>query len=426
MGIFGAALQRRAQSIAQGSPANPSYWLQRYFSGTATASGRAVDEDTALSVIAVYACVRVIAETVATLPLGVFRRLMDGGREAAPDHPLYDLLHWQPNPEMTSTTFRETLTAHAAMWGNAYAEVVLNNSGRVAQMWPLLPSRMTIERVDGNLVYRYTSLKGIQKDYRADQIFHIPGMGFDGLRGYSVIGLAREGVGLAAAAEEYASRFFGQGAHPGGVLKSKKPLTKDAAERLKADWAAMHQGGVNAHKVAVLEDEMDWQQIGMPIKDMQFIEIRKFQTEEIARLFKVPLHMIGELDRSTNNNIEQQSREFVMHTIRPWLVRWEQAMRRALFTGAEQRTFFAEFNVDGLLRGDFKTRMEGYATARNWGLMSANEIRARENLNPIPADLGGDDFLVPLNMVPMGQLADMPLPTSPVGPRAQPLLEGAR
>jgi len=382
------------------SPQN-SLWGSAYsFFFSPSSSGKTVNERTALQTTAVYACVRILAETIASLPLHTYRHTA-GGKEKAADHPLYYLLQTEPNPEMTSFVFRETLMGHLLLWGNAYAQIIRDGRGKVIALYPLLPNKMTVRRSDrGQLYYQY------EKDAQthllhSHEVLHIPGLGFDGLIGYSPIAMAKNAIGMALATEEYGAKFFANGASPGGVLEHPG-VVKDPA-RVRESWNAVYQGSGNAHRVAVLEEGMKFQSIGIPPEQAQFLETRKFQINEIARIFRIPPHMIGDLEKSSFSNIEQQSLEFVMYTLDPWVVRWEQAIQRALFSESEKRQYFVKFNVDGLLRGDYQSRMNGYAVGRQNGWLSSNDIRELENLNRIPAELGGDLYLINGNMT---KLAD--------------------
>lgn len=359
-------------------------------------AGVAVNEETAMRISAVYACVRVIAETVASLPLPLYKRL-PRGKEKVIYHPLYTVLHDLPNSDMTSFSFRETMMTHLLLWGNAYAQII-KRGNQITELWPLHPAYVRVEResVTNKLVYRYTG--GTQEIvYSSEQILHISGLSFDGIKGLSPISMARETIGLAQATEEFGSRFFSNGARPGGILQHPG-IVKDP-ERLRKSWEEVYKGVQNSHKVAVLEEGMTYKEIGIPPNDAQFLETRKFQLNEICRIFRVPPHLIGDLERATFSNIEYQSIDFVVHTIRPWLVRWEQAIQKALIPEEERAIYFAKFTVDGLLRGYFKTRMDGYAVGRQNGWYSANDIREFEDLNPIPEEMGGDLYLVNGNMM---------------------------
>ena len=371
-----------------------------FFYGNTTA-GKPVNEQTAMQMTAVYSCVRILSETVAGLPLHVYRYNDSGGKEKDLKHPLYKLLHDEPNTEMTSFAFRETLMSHLLLWGNAYAQIIRNARGEVIALYPLMPNKMTVDRdATGRIFYLYhrstedapTLGKNSQVCLAPSDVMHIPGLGFDGLVGYSPIAMAKNAVGLAIATEEYGAKFFANGAAPGGVLEH--PGTIKDPQKVKESWNSAYQGSSNAHRVAVLEEGMKYQAIGISPEQAQFLETRKFQINEIARIFRIPPHMLADLEKSSFSNIEQQSLEFVKYTIDPWVVRWEQSMCRALLMESEKPTVFIKFNVDGLLRGDYQSRMNGYATARQNGWMSANDIRELENLDRISAELGGDLYLI--------------------------------
>lgn len=366
-----------------------------------TSAGKAVNEHTAMQMTAVYSCVRILSETLAGLPLHVYRYNDSGGKEKYLKHPLYKLLHDEPNPEMTSFAFRETLMSHLLLWGNAYAQIIRNARGEVIALYPLMPNKMTVDRDSkGRLFYLYSRTSDDAPTLGDDsqvylspsEVLHIPGLGFDGLIGYSPIAMAKNAVGLAIATEEYGAKFFANGAAPGGVLEH--PGTIKDPQKVKESWNAAYQGSQNAHRVAVLEEGMKYQPIGISPEQAQFLETRKFQINEIARIFRVPPHMLADLEKSSFSNIEQQSLEFVKYTLDPWVVRWEQSMCRALLMESEKPIVFIKFNVDGLLRGDYVSRMSGYATARQNGWMSANDIRELENLDRIPAEFGGDLYLI--------------------------------
>ncbi len=374
-----------------------------FYGGTSTA-GKRVSQKTAMRMTAVYSCVRILSEAVAGLPLHLYRYTDTGGKEKATDHPLYFLLHDEPNPEMTSFIFRETLMTHLLLWGNAYAQIIRNGKGEVIALYPLMPDKMTVDRDEnGNLYYEYLisheegnlGKEGTVRLTPRD-VLHIPGLGFDGLVGYSPISLARDAIGMAIACEEYGAKFFSNGAQPSGVLEHPGTL-KDPA-RIRESWNATFGGSQNANKVAVLEEGMKYSPISIAPDQAQFLETRKFQIDEIARIFRIPPHMVGDLDKSSFSNIEQQSLEFVTYTLDPWICRWEQSIVRSLLSREEKGTFFVKFNVDGLLRGDYQSRMQGYAIGRQNGWMSANDIRELENLDRIPEAEGGDLYLVNGNM----------------------------
>ena len=378
-----------------------------FFFGGSTA-GKRVNERSAMQMTAVYSCVRILAEAVAGLPLHLYRYKEDGGKEKAIDHPLYLLLHDEPNPEMSSFVFRETLMTHLLLWGNAYAQIIRNGKGEVIALYPLMPNKMSVDRdTSGQLYYQYTrsteeapTMKGVTVNLRPSDVLHIPGLGFDGLVGYSPIAMAKNAIGMAIACEEYGAKFFANGAAPGGVLEH--PGTIKDPGRVRESWQSTFGGSGNANKIAVLEEGMKYTPIGISPEQAQFLETRKFQINEIARIFRVPPHMVGDLEKSSFSNIEQQSLEFVKYTLEPWLVRWEQSIQRTLFSVEEKKQYFTKFNVEGLLRGDYASRMNGYATARQNGWMSANDIRELENMDRIPAEDGGDLYLINGNMLPLG------------------------
>jgi HK97 family phage portal protein len=388
------------------SPKNRLYGSTYSFFFGGTASGKTVNERTAMQTTAVYACVRILAETIASLPLNVYRST-DNGKEKAIDHQLYYLLHDEPNPEMTSFVFRETLMSHLLLWGNAYAQIIRDARGQILALYPLLPDRMTVDRTtDGRLYYEYRKDTGYVI-LRPEDILHIPGLGFDGLVGYSPIAMAKNAIGMAIATEEYGSKFFANGASPGGVLEHPG-VVKDPA-RIRESWNAVYQGSGNAHRIAVLEEGMKFQSIGIPPEQAQFLETRKFQTEEICRIFRVPPHLVANLDKATFSNIEHQSISFVVHTIRPWLVRLEQGMNKALLSPSEKGQYFVGFVVDGLLRGDYSSRMQGYAVGIQNGFLSPNDVRALENMNTIEH---GDIYAMNGNML---KLEDVGAYANPAG-----------
>lgn len=365
-------------------------------------SGVRVDELRAMQTSAVYACVKILSETVASLPLHLYKKGKDGKHELADQHPLNACLYELPNEEMTSFEFRETMMSSLLLWGNAYARII-RRQGHVVELWYLKPHLMTVERDSLTDKIKYTYSDDVTNEtyvYRPDQVFHVKGLSFDGVKGISPIAQAREAIGLSLATEEYGAKFFGNGARPGGVLEHPGIL-KDP-EKLRESWNKVYQGTRNSHKVAVLEEGMKYHTIGIAPEDAQFLETRKYQLNEICRIFRVPPHLVGDLERATFSNIEHQSIEFVQHTIRPWLVRWEQEISRSLLDEKERLLYFAKFNVDGLLRGDYKSRTEGYAIARQNGWLSINDIRRLEDMPPIPKEQGGDDYLVNGNMAAAG------------------------
>ena len=292
---------------------------------------------------------------------------------------------------------------HLLLYGNAYAQIIRNGKGEVIALYPLMANRMSVDRDDkGHLYYQYQmqdsdapTMKNGTVILKPSDVLHVPGLGFDGLVGYSPIAMAKNAIGLAIATEEYGAKFFANGATPGGILEY--PGTVKNPEAVRESWTKGFSGN-NSHKVAVLEEGMKYTPISISPNEAQFLETRKFQIDEIARIFRVPPHMVGDLEKSSFSNIEQQSLEFVKYTLEPWIVRWEQSINRALLSESEKAAYFVKFNVDGLLRGDYQSRMNGYATARQNGWMSANDIRELENLDLIPPELGGDLYLINGNM----------------------------
>ncbi len=363
-------------------------------------SGERVDEKSAMQIATVYACVRLLAESVASLPLHLFRVTDDdGGKEKARDHPLYPLLFRQPNPEMSSFTFRETMMTHLLLWGNAYAQIIRDGKNDVLGLYPLLPENVEVDRSDaGEIYYIYHAYTDEtpgenNKDitFQRQDILHIPGLGFNGLVGFSPIAMMKNALGSAIAVEKYGSSFFRNGAQPSGVLEHPGVLKNP--EKIRQNWSDVYGGANNAHKVAVLEEGMAYKPISLPPEDSQFLSTREFDVEEICRIFRVPPHLVQDLKRSTFNNIEHQGISFVQYTLMPWLERFEQAIIKDVLLEEEQDTYFPKFNVDGLLRGDYKSRMEGYAIGFSNGFLSPNDIRRLENMDPISDEDGGNVYV---------------------------------
>lgn len=379
-----------------------------FFLGGST-SGKVVTERSAMQMTAVYSCVRILSEAVAGLPLHFYKYDSNNSKTKAIDNPLYTLLHDEPNPDMTSFIFRETLMTHLLLWGNAYAQIIRNGKGEVVALYPLMPNKMSVERDDNGEIY-YIYSKSVEEGKSADagyhilkkeDVLHIPGLGFDGLVGYSPIAMAKNAIGLAIATEEYGAKFFANGAAPSGVLEH--PGTIKDPTKVREAWMSQFGGSSNSGKVAVLEEGMKYTPISISPEQAQFLETRKFQINEIARIFRVPPHMVGDLEKSSFSNIEQQSLEFVKYTLDPWIIRWEQSLNKALISKENKSKYFFKFNVEGLLRGDYQSRMNGYAVARQNGWMSANDIRELENLDKISAEDGGDLYLINGNMLPLNR-----------------------
>lgn len=401
MSIFSGLFRSRDKPVNRTAGSGYAFFLG------GTTAGKSVTERSAMQMTAVYACVRILSEAIAGLPLHLYRYTNTGSKEKAIDHPLYLLLHDEPNPEMSAFVFRETLMTHLLLWGNAYAQIIRNGKGEVIALYPLMPNKMTVDRdQNGKLYYSYLhstdeadTMKGSTVILSPQDVLHIPGLGFDGLVGYSPIAMAKNAIGLAIATEEFGAKFFANGAAPSGVLEHPSTI-KDPA-KVREAWQSQFGGSSNSGKIAVLEEGMKYTPISISPEQAQFLETRKFQINEIARIFRVPPHMLADLEKSSFSNIEQQSLEFVKYTLDPWVIRWEQSLARTLFNPDEKKEYFFKFNVDGLLRGDYASRMNGYATARQNGWMSANDIRELENLDRIPAEEGGDLYLINGSMLPM-------------------------
>lgn len=387
-------------------------------------SGVSVSPETALKVSTFYACVGLISETIASLPLIIYRLLdNDAGRERARNHPIYDLLRRQPNERQTSFEFVQMLTVHALMRGSGYARIRSGPRGFVDSLEPIHPDLIRKEELkNGRIRYRVTEVTGGRPTvYNQEDIFEVGGMSLDGLNTISVIQYARDSLGLTLAAERYGARFYRNDSRPGGILHTDKRLSPDAQKKLKTQWQAAHTAS-NQHKVAVLEEGVAWQQIGISPEEAQFLATREFQAEDVCRWLRVPPHMVGLTSKATSwgSGIEEMSSGFVTYTLRPWLTRWEQSVSRDLLLAPDR--YFAAFVVEALLRGNIKDRYDAYAIARNWGWLSVNDIRRKENENPIP---GGDTYLQPLNMSPAAREFSPVVGETAVSPHYRMLAEEA-
>jgi HK97 family phage portal protein len=366
-------------------------------------AGVRITPETALQCSAFLACVRVISESVASLPLHVFRRLATGGKEKAPDHPLYRLLHRSPNPWQTSMEFREQMTALYLMYGQSFAEIIAGPAGFADQLVPLHPSRMTVEMVEGGrLRYRYRdpAINNRERVYTQEQIYHLRWLSLDGINGEPPVALSRSAIALARALEVHGSSYFGNGARPGVVLESDSPIPPEAADRLREQWERMHRGPDRAHRTAVLPNGVKAHELSGSNEAAQFLETRQYQVVEVCRQFRMPPHMIQDLTRSTYSNIEVQGTEFVQHCLLPHCKRWEAAIARDLLTDDR---LFAEHSMTALLRGDSAARSTYYREMLNIGVLSVNEIRELENLNPIGPE--GDQRFMQVNMTTLQQIA---------------------
>ncbi len=375
-----------------GSESRHYGWDAEMSSGS-SAAGVRITPETSLKSTAVLACARVLAETVAGLPIHLYKKTGEG-RTIANEQPLYSVLHEQPNTWQTSFEWREQSMLHVCLWGNSYSEIRSGSAGAVSELIPLHPSRMTVERIEnGKLRYKYREPNGSETVYRQDQILHVRWMSGDGVTGMIPVELAKDAVALARACELHGASYFGNGAVPGVVLETDQQLEPAAASALRDNWERMHRGAGRSHRTAVLMGGLKAHEISGTNQESQFLESRRFQVEEVCRLFRVPPHLVGDLSRSSFSNIEQQSIDFVQHTLLPWLKRFETAISRDLIT--ERKEYFVEFDTRGLLRGDAAARASYYSTLWNLGVLSINEIRGFENMNSVE---GGDERFVQLSM----------------------------
>jgi HK97 family phage portal protein len=382
-------------------------WL---FGGGQTSTGVTVSEETALTYAAFWSAVTRISADVASLPLILYKRDKTGAKQRFTDHPLYWLLHDEPNPEMSAMVFRETLQAHVLTWGNGYAEIERNGAGRPYALWPLAPTRVSPFRPSndpyGPLRYRVSNPSGGDTILRAEDVLHIPGLGYDGSCGYSVVGKARESLGLGLATQQFGATFFGNGATFGGVFSHPTTFAPGAEETFKKAINNNNVGVDKAHRYLVVQEGMTYTALGVPPNDAQFLETRKFQIAEVARWFNIPAHKLGDLEHATFSNIEHMAIEYVQDTLRPWLVRWEQECNRKLIAPQEKGIQYTEHLMDALLRGDIQSRYNAYAVGRQWGWLSSDDVRAFENMNPLPGGQG-TFYLVPQNMWPADKIDEM-------------------
>ncbi len=366
-----------------------------------TNSGEFITADNALEASAVYACVRVLSESIAQLPLLIYTQ-NGKSKDRAGNDPLYRLLSGMPNSYQNSFEWREMLMAHLTLRGNAYCKIEIDGGGNISQLIPLHPDRvLPFKTPDGSVAYKYQPQVGGAVIYLQNEIFHIRGLSTDGVVGLNPISLHRESIGLSQATEKHGAELFKNGAQPGGLLVHPGKMTEDSYKNLRKSWEERYQGAGKAHKTVILEEGMTYDKLAMTPEDSQFLQTRQFQVTDIARIFRVPPHKIGDLSQATFSNIEQQSIDFVQDTLLPWLKRWETAIDTQLIGEAKRSSLFSEFKVEGLLRGDSAARSAFYASGIQNGWLTRNEVRALENLNPID---GGDIPLVPLNLGTMDAL----------------------
>lgn len=388
---------------------SPASWVLRMFGGNVSSSGINVTSERAIQHTAVYDCVNILSQSIASLPFSVYKRDTKGDKaisNKAIDHVLYPILHYEPNSEMTSYTWRVVMMVHLALRGNHYSQIIRNNADKVTGIYPLNPDKMQVVRIEsGELRYLYQSDKYGEVPLYPNEVLHVLGMTMDGLIGMSPIEFNRHTIGASIAMEEFGATLFKNGATPSGVVSGEgvKSMSDTAFERFKQSFKENYQGLMNAGKPLILEDGFKFTPITISNKDGQYLESRKFTKSDIASIFRIPPHMINEMTSATFGNIEHQSIQFVTDAIRPWAVNIEQECRRKLFSVSEKSlngtTYYAKINLAALLRGDTKSRYEAYGAGIKDGWMTRNEAREAEDLNPI---LGLDDPLYPLNMTKEG------------------------
>jgi len=400
----------RSPGSSRTSLAHPAQWLVDYFNGGTSAAGVNVSQKTALKYTPFWAAVRIIAGTVGALPFKVYSRTASG-KQPEPMHPVYALLHDRPNPYMDAVTFQETRQAHVLTHGNGYAEIQRDGAGRPIALWPLLPDRTSRQLTDaGQPYYEVRTSPGQTVTIPDENVLHIKGLGFDGYSGYDVVSYHKDAIGYGVAVKEYGARFFSNDGNPGGILEHPNKLSAPAKQYLKKSWAANHSGLSNAHRMQILEEGMKWNQIGVDPAKAQALEVQKWTVDDCARIFQIPPHKLGSMEFSKFNNVEQLQIDFVCTTMLYWFAKWEQECNYKLFGQKERGRLFCEILVDGLLRGNVEARTKFYMAGRQWGYLSINDIRAKENMNAIgPA---GDVYLDPLNMKPAGA----PWPDEPTEP----------
>jgi len=379
--------------------ARPSPELRSALGAILSKVGIHINAKNALQTTAVFACVRLLSESIASLPLFLYRKT-ETGKEKATDNPLYGVLHDVPNPETDSFQFWQAFIANMLIYGRGYAEVVRNNAGQIVQMWNITTPYVRVRRNSETQELEYVVTPSGKEQFilRKDQIFRVDWFSMDALNAFRPLELAQNAIGLGEAAEEYASDYFKSGTNVGGIIEYPDVMEGDQFEQYKKDVKNNYSGLSNTARLLFLEQGSKFQKVTDSPQESQMLETRKFQVEEVARFYNVPLHMIGDLDHATFSNIEQMSLNYVIYTLRPHLVRIEKATTAQLLMPQERVAYFPKFSVEGLLRGDYKSRMDGYAVARQNGWMSANDIRSLEDMDSIPAELGGDAYLANGNL----------------------------
>ena len=362
-------------------------------------SGVRVSEKSSIGLTAVWASVRLLSETIASLPINVYKMDKDGSKYIDSPNPLNKLISISPSPNYTRYNFIETMMSHLLLWGNAYAGIKRNGGARPVELQILNPENVEpFQSDEDGLVYYKVKDLGILSDR---EMLHIVGFRYDGIMGKSPIQSCQEALGIASASQRFGANFFGRGANLSGILEHPSRLSDDAANRLRESWNQRFSGIQNSHQTAILEEGVKFKPIGMPLADAQFIETRRFSVEEVARIFRVPNHLINDLTKATYSNIEQQSLEFTKYSLTPYLVNWEQELNRKLLADREQVTHFFKFQTKELIRGDADSRADYYRRLFELGALSPNEIRQMEGLNKIDK---GDEYFVPLNLGQLGSV----------------------
>lgn len=402
--LFSPQVEKRAQVFVSNSLTSP-------FDVSGIDAGVPVTGDSALGCSTIWAAMRIISESAASLPLKVYEYEADGGRKVASAHPLYTLLHDEPCPGISSMNWREALVACASFRGRAYAEIerrVVN--GAPVALWLISPDKVTPFYNDADqLAYKVSRPGGKSEVVSGADMIHLRGPSTDGINGFDLLDIARQDIGLSIAAEKFGRTFFGNGARAGTYLKHPGRLSPEAAERLRADWNKRHQGPGNAHKVAVLEEGMDAGNLGVSAEEAQFLQTREFQVSQVARWFNIPASKLRDKSGQSYSSLEAENLAFYTETLRPWLIRLEQELTLKLLSPADRERYYFEHSADAILRADTKTRFEIYALAKNWGLLTTNEIREKENM---PRVEGGDVLLQPLNMQPINAPGGPSAPSS--------------
>ncbi len=414
MDVFGYGKDILNLNVTDEKAWNTSLWnLAR----NQTESGENVNEYSALNYSAVYNAVYLISDTIAALPLGL-KKKDDRKTLTVTTNPLHGVLHDQANPLMTAMTMREVSMAHVLLWGNSYAEIVRNRVGEVIELWPITPNRVQVKRFNGDLVYVIKMTSGEEVTLFREQVLHVPGLGFDGYMGYSLVSLASNAIGLGLAMESFGSRYFGNGTHPGVIVSHPGKLSPEASDALQKSLVSAYSGLGKSHRLMLLEEGMALEKLTIPPNDSQFLESRQFQVPEIARWFNLPPHKLKDLTKSSFSNIDSEQISFLTDSILPWLIRLEQNYKMQLLTALEKKQgLYFKHSVEGMLRASSKDRAVFYRAMWGIGVLSQNDIREKEDMDPIA---GGDEYFIPMNMQPVSQIGKEPVPESmPTDPPAE-------